>query len=156
MRFHSCFLRCFAVRSFPTAHMLSSVALSGNLPPPVYVQSQPQIHSAGNQPTLDPGLSQALSSPQSGSSLSMSLRPVPARVVGLILIQADRFVEMQDLLGDNVAMRDHLDDIRLTMGANLLQVSSRPRVREVTTLPSWICCFLTVLAVGTTDVVTRD
>ena len=33
---------------------------------------------------------------------------------------------------------------------------SRPRVREVTTLPSWVCCYLTFLAVGTTDPTTRD
>ncbi len=37
-----------------------------------------------------------------------------------------------------------------------MQVSSRPRVREVTSLPVWVCCFLTYLAVGTSDPVVRD
>ena len=42
------------------------------------------------------------------------------------------------------------------MGVHLLPISSRPRVREVTTLPSWVCCFLTYLAIQTSDTVTRE
>ena len=42
------------------------------------------------------------------------------------------------------------------MGVQLLLANTRPRVREITTLPSSICCFLTYLAVGTSDPVTRD
>ena len=42
------------------------------------------------------------------------------------------------------------------IGAQLLPVSSRPRVRDVTTLSTWIACFLTFFAAGTFDTVTRD
>ena len=35
-------------------------------------------------------------------------------------------------------------------------MTSRPWVREVSSLPSWVCCFLTYLAVRTTDSVTYD
>ena len=87
-------------------------------------------------------------------SLSMSLSPIPARLVAII--QSGGFVEMRELLTDNVAIRGRLDDIRDSMGAGVLQVSARPRVQEVSTLSSWLCCFLTFLAVGTTDRVTRD
>ena len=83
----------------------------------------------------------------------MSLRPVPARLVNQI--QTGQYVEMWDLLGDNAAVGHHLDDMRALTGASVLQVSSRPRVREVTSLHSWLCCFLTFL-VGTTDAVTRE
>ncbi len=83
----------------------------------------------------------------------MSIRPVPVRVVSQI--QSGQYVEMRDLLGDNAAVGRHMDDIRTTMGANILQVSARPRVREVSSLQSWLCCFLTFLAVGTSDRVTR-
>ena len=38
----------------------------------------------------------------------------------------------------------------------MLQMSTRPRVREVISLQSWIDCFLTYLANGTTDVVTKE
>ena len=87
-------------------------------------------------------------------SLSISLRPVPARLVSQI--QSGHYVEMRDLLGDNAAIGRQLEDIRTTMGANVLQVSSRPRVRDVTSLESWLCCFLSFLAVGTADLVTRE
>lgn len=83
---------------------------------------------------------------QPGLSLSMSLRPVPARLVSLI--HSGRYVEMV-----NAAVGRHME---ASVGASILQVSARPPVREVTTLPSWICCFLTYLAVGTSDVVTRE
>ncbi len=81
----------------------------------------------------------------------MSLSPIPARLVAII--QSGGFVEMRELLTDNVAIRGNIRD---SMGAGVLQVSARPRVQEVSTLSSWLCCFLTFLAVGTTDRVTRD
>ena len=59
---------------------------------------------------------------QPGMSLSVSHRPVPARLVSQI--QSAHYVEMRDLLGDNTAIGRQLEDIRTTMGANVLQVSS--------------------------------
>lgn len=87
-------------------------------------------------------------------SLSVSLRPVPSRTVQLI--RSNRYVEMRDLLGDNAAVRRHFEEAQGALGFQVLPVSSRPRVREVTSLPSWVCCFLMYTAVGTTDLVTRD
>ena len=87
-------------------------------------------------------------------SLSISLRLVPMRLVSQI--QFGHYVEMRDLLGDNAAISRHMEDIRTTTEANVLQVSPRPRVRDVTSLESWLCCFLSFLAVGTTDRVTRE
>ena len=43
-----------------------------------------------------------------------------------------------------------------SLGLNAIPVSSRPRVREISSLPSWVACFLTFLAVGTSDPVTRE
>ena len=63
---------------------------------------------------------------------------------------------MRDLLGDNVAVRRYFEDMHGVLGFQMLPMSSRPRVREITSLHSWIGCYLTYLAVGTTDPVTRD
>ena len=63
---------------------------------------------------------------------------------------------MRELLADNVAVRRHFEEVHGALGFQVVPVSPRPRVREVTTLPSWITCFLTFLAVSTTDAVTRD
>ena len=87
-------------------------------------------------------------------SLSVSTQPIPARVIQQI--RAGRYVEMRDLLGDNVAVRRHFEDVQRAMGFQVLPVLSRPRVREITSLPSWICRFLMFLAVGTTVLVTRE
>ena len=87
-------------------------------------------------------------------SLSMSARPIPARLVQQI--RAGRYVDMRDLLWDNVAVRRHFEDIQGGMGVHLLPISSRPRVRDVPTLASWVCCFLSYLAVQISDPSTRD
>ena len=47
----------------------------------------------------------------------MSVRIIPVRVVSLI--PADRFIEMWDLLQDNVALRGHLEEIRGAKGASV-------------------------------------
>ena len=87
-------------------------------------------------------------------SLSVLMQLVPARVVSLICCK--RYIVMCDLLSDNAAVREHFEEIHGTVGVQLLPVSSKPRVREVNSLPLWVCCFLTFLAVGTSDVATRD
>ena len=116
---------------------------------------------SGSHPLLPPVLPSGLpgftssAAPGVGDlSLSMSARPIPARMVQQI--RTGRFVEMRDLLYDNIAVRNHFEDLHGAMGMQLIPVSARPRVREVTSLPTWVCCFLTYLAVGTSDQSTRD
>ena len=87
-------------------------------------------------------------------SLSLSARPVPARLVQLI--RAGRSVDMRDLLWDNAAVRSHFEELQGVVGTQLLPATARPRTRVITTLPSWVCCFLTYLAVQTSDPVTRE
>ena len=139
--------------SLPPLLLLSMVPLSGvpitslaNPPAPLVIPSR----------ALPPTAIPPTNSNTAGGdlSLSMSLHPVPARVVSLI--QSGRFIEMRDLLTDNVTVRSHFEDMHGALGVQLLPVNTRPRVREITTLPSWICCFLTYLAVGTSDPTTRD
>ena len=55
---------------------------------------------------------------------------------------------MRDLLYDNIAVKHHFENPHRAMGMQLTPVSANPRVREVTSLPA---CFLTFLAVGTSD-----
>ena len=87
-------------------------------------------------------------------SLSLASRPIPAKIVHQI--RSGRFVEMRDLLDDNITVKRHFEELHRSMGMQLLQVTSKPKVREVSTLPVWVCCYLTYLAVGTNDPVTPD
>ena len=111
----------------------------------------PRIHRVDLYPAC-----QARSPPSSSGdmSLPMSARPIPAKIVRQI--QSGQYVEMQDLLDDNMAVRRHFEDLHGAMGMQLLPITSRPRVREVSTLPVWVSCFLTYLAIGTVDPVTWD
>ena len=82
------------------------------------------------------------------------MRPVPARVVQQI--RAGNFIEMRDLLWDNAALRHHYEEMHGAMGFHVFPVAFHPRASEVTTLLSWICCFLTFLATSTADQTTRE
>ena len=73
------------------------------------------------------------------------------RVSLVTRIQEGQFVEMRDLLGDNIALTGHFEALNSYLPAQALPVSSRPRLQEVTSLLSWIYCFLTYMAVRTSD-----
>uniref|UniRef100_A0A1X7T3X3 Uncharacterized protein n=1 Tax=Amphimedon queenslandica TaxID=400682 RepID=A0A1X7T3X3_AMPQE len=62
---------------------------------------------------------------------------------------------MKELLGDNIALTQHFE---LSAGyfPMVLPSSAHPCLREVSTLPSWIYCFLTYLAVLVQDQFIRD
>ena len=144
----------FPFSSIPPPSLLRNIQRSGNVQLDVNQPSQaPNQHQ---QPTEWQSLYNWLTpaAPTGGMSLSISARPVPARLVQQI--RAGRFIEMRDLLWDNVAVRRHYEELHGAMGVQLLPVISRPRLREVATLPAWICCFLTYLAVSTSDAATRD
>ena len=90
-----------------------------------------------------------------GLSLSLSAGPVPAKLV--TRIQSGHFVEMRDLLGNNVALSQHFEAVQSSLlAATFLPFSTRLRLREISSLQSWIYCFLTYIAVRTSDWVTRD
>ena len=61
-----------------------------------------------------------------------------------------------ELLGENAAIKHHFEELHGVMGLHILPVTSRPRVREVTSPPSWVCYFLMYLAVVTADLATWD
>ena len=65
-------------------------------------------------------------------------------------------MDIRDLLTDNVSLIQQLD----TFGGNhafpSLPGMLRPRLREVTSLPSWIYYFLAYIAIRATDLVVRD
>ena len=71
-------------------------------------------------------------------------------------IQAGRFVEMRELLNDNIALHDQLEAVQGQTTFIALPASLRTRQREVSSLESWMYCFTAYMAVRTTDTFTRD
>ena len=90
-----------------------------------------------------------LTSTQANLSLSLSMEPIPAKLVHRI--QSGQFVKMRDLLGDNIALIHHFESANSYFPAHVLSVSFHLRLRKVSSLSSWIYCFLAYLVVGTSD-----
>ena len=85
--------------------------------------------------SLHPVSSLASAPPTQGSvSLSLASEPIPARLVNRI--RSGQFVEMQDLLGDNIVLNQHFEGVRSYFPAHVLPASSRPRFHGVILLPS--------------------
>ena len=89
-----------------------------------------------------------------GMILSQALQPIPARLVRRIL--SGDFMEMRDLLIDNVTLHDQLESVQGPLNLTPIPGALRPRLREVPSLISWVFCFLAYIAVRTSDPVARD
>lgn len=89
-----------------------------------------------------------------GLILSPAADPIPHRLVQRI--QAGEFVEMRDLLADNVSLHGQLEDIHGPAPLAATPLPFRPRLREVPSLQSWMYCFIAYVAVRSTDQLTRD
>ena len=90
---------------------------------------------------------------QGGLILSPASEVIPQKLVERI--RSGRYVEMKELLADNMALLSQLESFEgpafiHSVGAN------RPRLREVTSLLSWCHCFLGYVATMTSDPTTRD
>ena len=89
-----------------------------------------------------------------GLILSPAADPIPHRLVQQI--QGGDFVEMRDLLADNVALHGQLEDLHGTAPLAATALQFRPHLREVPSLQSWMYCFAAYVAVRSSDPVTRD
>ena len=109
-------------------------------------------HTAFNTPPIHiPPSSPAPSPP--GMILSPAADPIPHGLVQRI--QSGQFVEMRDLLADNIALLNQLSSLHGTVPLPLTTVN-RTRLREVPSLVSWLYCFNAYVAVRTSDPSTRD
>ena len=86
--------------------------------------------------------------------LSPSFSPLPPKLVDRI--RKGEFVEMRELLTDNISLLHRLE--KLQPGMSSLQHatgSSCPRLREVSSILTWTYCFLSYCTVRTDDVSLR-
>ena len=63
---------------------------------------------------------------------------------------------MRDFLSDNVALLQQLEAFGIQSTVSAFPGAPRPRLRDVSTLPSWLYCFLVYMAVCTGDAHTRS
>lgn len=89
-----------------------------------------------------------------GFSLSPATEPFPQRLVDKV--RAGQFVEMRELLTDNISLLQQLETFNTQYTLPALPGALRPRLREVMSLPSWVYCFLAYIAMRSADQATRD
>ena len=88
-----------------------------------------------------------------GLIFSPALDPVPQRLVQRI--QSGQYVELRDLLADNMTVRQRYDAMFGFLPINLLPTGG-PRFREISSLLQWVYCFNLYFGVSTSDPVARD
>ena len=133
----------------PLVTSWSSIGATPAIPPTSLGSSGP-LGAVPLLPDFTPlSFSQAFTpSPRSGRVLSPAADPIPYWLVQRI--RSGEFVEMHDLLADNIALHNQLEDLH---GHT---TSLNPRLREVPSLASWVYCFAAYMAVRTEDLRTRD
>ena len=89
-----------------------------------------------------------------GLILSPALQPIPACLVRRIV--SSEFVEMRELLSDNIALHDQLEAIHGPLQALHTPGAMRAWMCEIPSLISWAYCFAAYVAVRTSDRTTRD
>lgn len=102
-----------------------------------------------------PDLSQQVvgGSASQGLSLSPATETFPRRLVDRV--RAGQFVEMRDLLTDNISLLQQLETFHSNCQLPSLPGVLRPKLREVASLSSWVYCFLAYIAIRSDDPGTR-
>lgn len=90
---------------------------------------------------------------QQGIILSPAADPIPPALVQKI--QACGFIEMRDLLADNVALMNQITSLGGTLSLPPSTMNCT-RLCEVPSLIFWLYCFITYTAIRTSDPLTRD
>lgn len=57
-------------------------------------------------------------------------------------VRSGVYVEMRELLSDNISLIQQLDALNVQCTLPVFPGVMKPRLREVTTLPTWLYCFL--------------
>ena len=159
----SCVLQMFLFSSF-----LSQLAGLGLLPPATAIQSVPMsllpiqpLPPAWSTPITGPNTTWThagttsmsallpfppvestppiLTTPPAGLILAPSLEPLPPKLVRKIT--SVQFVDMKELLPDNMVVQQQEEASQGTLSVNLLPPHLKIRLREIPSPTSWAICF---------------
>ena len=141
----------------PTPPTIASIATGGDLPTSTSIQglaAQSLLPLPALPTTIPSQVLLPYVTSRTGLILSLSADPIPYRLVQRI--QSGEFVEMRDLLADNVSLHAQLEDLHGQAPFVSTPMPFRPRLREIPSLTSWTYCFLAYAAVRSRDPQTRD
>jgi hypothetical protein len=142
----------------PPAMALTSAAAAAWEAPRSSIPPPPSTTTTWTHSAMHPAVA-AVCPPQqpiqaSGFSLSPATQPFPQKLVDKV--RSGQFIEMRELLADNISLMQQLEGFGTQFTAPALPRALKPRLREATSLPSWMYCFLAYLGIQTTDPLTRN
>ena len=138
-----------AIASVATIPSVSLSLLTG----PLGAASGSSLPTLTAMASLVEGPSLSSGSVPAGLKLSSTFPPLPAKLVAKA--QAGLYVEMKELLTDNISLQHQLDALH-SQPAVQLPAAVRPRMREVGSPLVWVYCFLAYAAIRAPDQGTRD
>ena len=125
---------------------LPPTVMSGQAAAPLV--SAPSTATAGATPWQYP------TPPTAGVCLSPGTEQFPQKLVAKV--QSGAYVDMKEFLGDNLSLLRQLESLNITTTLSALPGVMKPRLREVTTLATWLYCFLAYAALRCPDQESRD
>ena len=146
----------------PPARSITHVQQSSPSGPSVSANQQPVVSWANTVANVSPTWSwpgtstHLLAQPpptHAGLMLSPAAETFPKKIVEKA--QSGQFMEMKELLADNMALISQLDTVSGLSTSHMFG-AARPRLQEVTSLPIWCYCFMGYMALRTSDPATRD
>lgn len=129
----------------------SSTAPTASIHLPVNSLMTPQYQFPITTNLLNSSLLPSLSTP--GMILSPAADPIPRALVQRI--QSGQFVDMRDMLADNISLLNQLSSLQGTVALPFNTIN-RTRLREIPSLVSWLYCFNAYVAVRTPDPLTQQ
>ena len=87
--------------------------------------------------------------PLAGFSLSPSSEPFPQKLVDKV--RSGQFIEMRDLMTDNISLLSRMEALGTQAIHPFLPGAMKPRLREVSSITSWLYCYLAYVAMRTSD-----
>lgn len=119
------------------------------------ITSSPSL-TAGSHDTSVAGIAMPVTGGNQAAGLSLSLasEPFPQKVVDKV--RSGNFVEMLELLTNNITLLQQLEVFHSQCSSPSLPGVLRPWLQEVTSLPSWVYCFLACIVIKTPNQTTRD
>lgn len=92
--------------------------------------------------------------PQAGVALSPGTEPIPQKLVDKVRSRV--YVDLKELLGDNISLLSRLESVNTLTTLPAMPGVMKPRLREITSLTSWMYCFLAYAALLCPDEESRE
>lgn len=140
--------------TLPPPHLLTSVSLTAatHTGAPI-TTSQQQSGTSTLTNTFPANTLLPQPAATAGLTLSSAAQPFPRKLVDKV--NSGQFIEMRELLADNISLLHQLETIQGYPPLHILG-PARPRLRDVTSLSTWCYCFMGYMAIRTSDTTTRD